>query len=236
MQALATGELLNAWEQGRSRHPLDRGLLLYALAAPGVEPDTLADRPLGWRNAALLQLRQATFGGRLRAYLDCPQCGGRLEFEHSAADLLAAHPPSAEPVGVGGWQFRPPTSRDLALIADAADVESAAYRLLHSCLVPGAGDPPSVEELLPWLDRVEDALEQADPLADISLAFACAICGHAWAGAFDIAHYLWEEVEAQAARLLDEVHVLARAYGWREPEILALTDARRAAYLARVAA
>ena len=37
--------------------------------------------------------------------------------------------------------------------------------------------------------------------------------------------------DARARRLLREVDVLARAYGWTEPEVLALDDARRAAYL-----
>jgi hypothetical protein len=36
--------------------------------------------------------------------------------------------------------------------------------------------------------------------------------------------------------LLDEVHVLARAYGWNEREILGLSAARRAAYLERALA
>jgi hypothetical protein len=48
---------------------------------------------------------------------------------------------------------------------------------------------------------------------------------------FDIGRYLWEELRAQAVRLLHEVHTLARFYGWREADILALSAARRHAYL-----
>jgi hypothetical protein len=40
----------------------------------------------------------------------------------------------------------------------------------------------------------------------------------------------------RARRFLDEVHVLARAYGWAEAEILRLSEARRSAYLQRVLA
>jgi hypothetical protein len=50
-----------------------------------------------------------------------------------------------------------------------------------------------------------------------------------------VAAFVWEEIEACAARLLDDVHVLARAYGWSERAILALPEMRRAAYLERVA-
>ncbi len=54
--------------------------------------------------------------------------------------------------------------------------------------------------------------------------------------AFDVGALLWEELVAQARGLLAEVHVLARAYGWSEAEVLELSRSRRAAYLAMVAA
>jgi hypothetical protein len=63
------------------------------------------------------------------------------------------------------------------------------------------------------------------------LDFICPVCGHAGQTLFDIAGYLWEEIRTQAQRLLHEVHALARAYGWREGDILALSAARRRAYL-----
>ena len=46
--------------------------------------------------------------------------------------------------------------------------------------------------------------------------------------------FLWDEVDVRARRLLDEVHALAGAYGWSEQRILALSEARRRAYLDRV--
>ena len=42
---------------------------------------------------------------------------------------------------------------------------------------------------------------------------------------------LWSELQSRAERLLLDVDALARAYGWTEPEILALSSTRRAAYL-----
>ena len=48
---------------------------------------------------------------------------------------------------------------------------------------------------------------------------------------FDIGAFLWSEIEACASRLLAEVDALARAYGWRERDILAMSGIRRAAYL-----
>jgi len=43
--------------------------------------------------------------------------------------------------------------------------------------------------------------------------------------------FFWAELAAEAKRLLREVDALARAYGWREADILALSSQRRHAYL-----
>lgn len=225
--------LLAVWERGRSRHPIDRAVLLHALAEPHAEPDKLADEPLGRMNAALLRLRLATFGDRMRAYLDCPECGSRLEFELDGATLLASRPDEPAPVVVDGLTFRPPTSRDLAAILGETSGERAALRLLRLCAVD-VDDPLEEARLAPLLDSVETALEQADPLADVTLELRCQACDHEWTAVFDIGGFLWEEIDAYAARLLDEVHVLARAYGWSEAAILSLSNSRRAAYLERV--
>jgi hypothetical protein len=230
MEPLTVHTVLRAWETARDRHPLDRALVLYALAAPDLPPDSLADQPLGRRNEALLRLHRATYGNLLSAYLDCPRCQERLEFELAASALLPDLDRDPEPLVVDGHRFRLPTSRDLAGIAGEADVGTASQNLLRSCLV----DPDGGAAGPALLERVETAMEDADPLADLALDVACEACGHAWSAPFDIAGFLWEEIDAHARRLLDEVHRLAGAYGWSESEILALSPARRAAYLARV--
>lgn len=240
MHPLTAGDVLLAWERGRSRHPIDRALLLFALSEPDVAVDSLADQPLGRRNSALLQLRQATFGSRLRAFLDCPTCGERQEIELDASELLAMSASCVDGndhITVDGRSFRLPTSRDLALIAAEADVDQAAWMLLQVCAL----DETSMQQdsdvpPKPFIDLVAAALEQADPLAELTLDFVCDSCGHDGTVSFDIATFLWEEIESRARRLFDEVHLLARAYGWDEAEILALSEARRSAYLERVTA
>jgi hypothetical protein len=42
------------------------------------------------------------------------------------------------------------------------------------------------------------------------------------------------ELNAAATRLLHDVHTLASAYGWSEGDILAMSEARRARYVAMV--
>ena len=235
MQALAPHTLLMAWERGRSRHPLDRALMLCALARPDADPERLADEPLGHLNRTLLALRQASFGSELRAYLDCPTCGERLEFNLDAAALIALGSEIEAPVEVEGVSFRLPTSRDLALVATENDIDHAALHLMRLCRLTNQGvDEATALETL--IAPLEEALEKADPCASLALDFDCEACGHAWTAPFDIAAFLWEEIEAGARHLLDQIHLLASAYGWSEREILALPESRRAAYLQRVLA
>lgn len=232
MEPLSAHALLFAWEQGRTRHAVDRALLLRALSAPGADPAALADEPLGRCNAALLELRVATFGRLLCARLDCPRCTAPLELELDAGALLDARPDPVDSVEVEGLRFRPPCNRDLADIAGAADAGTAAGHLLALCAL---GEPPD-RDLAPLIAEVESALEQADPWSDLTLAVCCDACGRQWTEALDVPALLWDEVEHRARALLDEVHLLAQAYGWSEDTILGLSDQRRAAYLQRICA
>ena len=63
----------------------------------------------------------------------------------------------------------------------------------------------------------------------------CAACGANFQSDLDVAAFVWTEVEAHARRVLLDVDILARAYGWTEGDVLALSEARRAAYLRLVA-
>ena len=47
----------------------------------------------------------------------------------------------------------------------------------------------------------------------------------------DIASFFWSEIHSWAQRALREVATLARAYGWREADILSMSARRRQAYL-----
>ena len=226
--------LLLCWEQGRRRHALDRALLLHAAAAPGESPDTLADRSIGERNAALLRLRRALFGDALASCLDCPACGEPLEFSLSAEALLGGGAPPASHVSLDGLQVRMPTTRDLANIARESDEASAARMLLERLLDQEA--PIDASRIAALAARLDAALDAADACLDVSIDLTCPACAHAWNAPFDIVSYLWEEIDVRARRLLDEVHVLASAYGWTETAILGLSETRRAAYIERALA
>jgi hypothetical protein len=81
------------------------------------------------------------------------------------------------------------------------------------------------------MTRVSAYLAEADPHAEILVELTCPACRYRWRVMMDIEYFLWAKVSALAKRLLREVHFLAQAYGWSEPEILALSSIRRQSYL-----
>jgi hypothetical protein len=148
-------------------------------------------------------------------------------------------------------RYRLPTSRDLAALAAESSSESgsesvadlAARRLVQRCCLatePEAGQreasetEPALSET--DIDAIGEQMAAADPLAEILLHFDCPACSASFEEGLDLGSFLWAEIERQALRLLRDVHTLAAAYGWSELEILALTPARRAAYIDMVKA
>ena len=204
-------------------------MALLGLADPEADPAVL---PIGAANARLLQLRCRLFGPRLTCIADCPQCGERLELDFSIGDLPLPPLDAPELTGVGAerLRFRLPTWADLAEIARAEGEEDQRSLLLRRCLL----EPESGEVSASDVAAMSEAMEAADPLAELLIATGCSRCGVQFVARFDVVEYLWTELDARARRLLGEVHELASAYGWRESEVLALSTVRRQAYLEMV--
>jgi len=220
---------------GRDASSLDRALLLASF--DGDESDVLSGEPLGRCHARLLRLHLRMLGGELWCVANCPDCGSRVEFsvdsgafldlavsEHGRDDLVLTHP---------GFTIRcrPPAPTDLMALADEPDPAAALWR---RCAVATDTDGHKVDlSLLPAsvLDEIEEALASADPLAELIVKITCPECRISFDADVDLGSFLWSEVDALAKRILHEVDILARAYGWTEPDVFALSDSRRAAYL-----
>jgi hypothetical protein len=234
VRALSSSDLLDLWEGGSRLHPLDRGLLALSAANPEASYESLADWPLGRRNTALVELHCSAFGPSLQAWISCPRCREKLEFQMDGREFIAREPTGPNhPIDVEGHSFRLPASRDLAHASRETDPRLAAIRLLESCRV-------EANESFEWsdqdLEEVGEMMALADPMAEIRLSFRCPQCDNVWDETLDIASFVWAEIEARAKRLLWEVHTLAAAYGWTESEILSLSAPRRARYLEMVSA
>jgi hypothetical protein len=236
MPAPTAIEALGVWERGQGQNQAERGLALLALAQTASPGHALADVSIGARDAALVALREAMFGTRLDGCVNCPQCGETMEFDFNA-DAILVPPPETETVSVrvDGYALtlRAVTSRDLLALGERP-APDARLALLSRCVVDASHDGAAAEIATlpaPVLDAAAQALSDADPQADVRLAMACANCGYAWKATFDILSYLWTELDAWARRALHDVHTLARFYGWREADILAMSPLRRKFYL-----
>ena len=233
-------QLLQVWERGGEPSAAARGLLLLGCSCDDEAcVDALAALPLGRRDALLLELRERLFGAAIEAVATCPQCEAMIEATFRCDDLRLAVPPAAatalEHVAHGiRVQFRLPDSRDLLALESCADALAARECLLERCAWDAQRDERSHDvRTLPHDLQAElaQAMAQADPQADLQLAFRCPDCDHAWQPLFDIAGFLWQELHAWALHMLREVDTLAATYHWAEADILAMSPRRRQAYL-----
>jgi hypothetical protein len=230
-------DVVHAWEAGRDRHPIDRALLLLSLGEPGLAAGELATLTVGQRNRRLLALRRELLGQMLNGYAECPACGQALEFKVGVEALLWPELQEATfPVSLAGYDLhlRQPDSRDLAAVAGLDEALAARQILIDRCVISAAKDGKPVDPgTLPHtlLPALAEAMTERDPQAEMRFRLTCEACGHSWSALFDAVSFLWAEIDAYAKRLLHETHTLARAYGWSETQILALSSARRKFYL-----
>jgi hypothetical protein len=237
-----TGELLGLWEQAAATPPARRSDVL--LAAQCEAPIS----SLGSRNAALVALRGRLLGNTQPLRCTCIACGAVADFSVDCTALehaLLPAPGSGEPqqLEAAGWriEFRLPDIADVRrALHECGNVQEFVGILLACCVVRCGREggehcaprdiPAAVAEAL------SRRMEELEPGASVGFNVTCPECAAQWTAPMDVGEVLWAELESRAERILLDVDVLARAYGWTEPEVLALSPTRRAAYLQLVGA
>jgi hypothetical protein len=236
-------ELLGVWERAREQNAVDKAITMLGIAHPRSTREDLSALPVGERDARLLGVRQLLFGPSLDSVTSCPACATQLEFTLDTRQLMGAAVPSVSPDplrltdGNTVIELRPVNSDDLRVVADASTVDEARRLLCQRCIVdikddgtqiPAAGIPERM------VGEVSRALASADPRAELLIDMRCQACSNQWPLVLDVVSFLWTELDSLARRLLGEVHALAWAYGWREADILGMSDTRRRFYLEMV--
>jgi hypothetical protein len=238
VRPLTAQEIISLWEWGQGRQAPEQALGLLAAIYPEANWEELASLAIGRRDARLLALRERTMGSLLQGFARCPQCGQQIEFTIETGDLHMGegdrggeHELESEECQV---RFRMPNSLDLLAAAGCADTPGAARELRRRCVVAARrNDEPVNPETLPEnvIASLAERMEDLDPMTELRLRLNCLECGHRWSILLDIASFFLREISVLARRLALEVHTLARAYGWREADILAMSPARRGLYL-----
>jgi hypothetical protein len=259
MRPLSVPELLTVWERGLTALPFERALAILSVASPESSPAALARLSIGRRDANLLQLREWAFGSELAILAGCPSCRQTLELTIPVSALRVSLDPKLDPTGAPTAEaandlegslmlqdmlldyevrYRSPNTEDIGRCA-GLDIAAGRRRLLACCVTDARcqGRSVSAEELPENVARkVVEQIAAIDPQADTRLDLTCPECHRRWKEVFDIVSFFWAEIDAWAHRVLREVNVLARAYGWRESDILALSPVRRQIYLSMVQA
>ena len=131
-------------------------------------------------------------------------------------------------------RFRLPDSTDLEAASRCRD-EAHAHQVLLSRVVLEVhrdGEPVDAAALsIAAIEALEVEIAERDPLAEILIDLRCPTCEHTWQSPLDVASALFMELSSRARQLLRDVHTIARHYHWSEADILALSAARRQAYL-----
>ena len=248
MHEVATRQLMELIEVGHNRSSIDQAQLLLAWGYPEKEWSELAHVPIGQRDAMLLMLRAKWFGSDIRLGCRCPKCNASFEFETSVEELCSVIPDEADCqnsciVSRYGkeYEIRPINGRDLAGLPRDCPKDVAVRFLARQTILSvrnSSGDalpipdPDKLKDAL--LLQIGNALEKQDPLSVIAFPVACADCGHDWEALFEPVRLLWDELGNENDALLEDIHLLAKEYGWRENDILSISARRRRVYAQRL--
>lgn len=229
--------LLGAWEAavGASGHL--RGPALLAAIGETAPAESL-DLPLDELAESLVRHQIAAFGPHTAGLITCPACAAVLEVDADLARLFPGRrmgtsdregAQTNRAIGPGCLVVRTPTVRDLIAAGRAAD---PAAELVRHCVRYPDGTPGQLADLSPDdLAAVDDELERRAGPGMPALSTACPQCGERVVALVDVATLLWAAVRSSATALIQDIADLAAAFGWREDDVLAMPEQRRAAYL-----
>jgi hypothetical protein len=238
MRAISAAELLTAWEKCLGAPEVLRGATLLAAAARRTAGDT-AEWPIARRDAELLRMRAQLFGNLVEGVAPCPKCGETAEVQFSLDRIVDSSPhagPSRSKVfRIDGCRvrYRAPSSKDLATISALRDSELAKRTLLEQCIeLVGQPQAKAVGRISDKVARsASEWITQDQSWAEVMLNLRCPACENTWQAPFDIASFLWREVDTWARKVLREIHTIADRYGWSEADILAMSASRRQLYM-----
>jgi hypothetical protein len=205
-------------------------VLAAAVERVGDEPadhDTVRQLSVGDRRVLLNQLACLMAGPRFWLSVRCGSCDTPFDLciDRKALPVKpggAGYPVTTVATEQGVVQVRVPTGGDQEAIAGGPDDETAEELLLSRCMagvdVSRLGEQDRA--------RVAAAIDDLAPQIAETVTTDCPSCGETNQVPIPTDPTTWE-----AGRIFEEIHALARAYGWSEDAIVSLPRSRRTRYL-----
>jgi hypothetical protein len=212
---------------------LAAAVALLTQRATGAEGEPLdgAALPVGDVDALVCELRAEVLGDRMIVEGRCPACSTAVDVDF-CLQAFREHrrtrcPRGVAPVTAPGWwalarhdaTFRLPTAADVLAVEDEDDPAAA---LAARCVRGAAGRAT--------LRAAEHAMAMLGPTLRDDVEGACPDCSATVPLDVDVRELCLQELRFLAHGVLEDVHVLAGAYGWSEQAILDLPVRRRSAY------
>lgn len=202
--------------------------------------------PVGKRIECLLTLLLSGTGSQIPVAFRCPNatCGEESEIEISIGEVAALQEEAYAtdrvevPLESGVLALRRPTGSDqLAWLKSNFTDERAALNDMVRTLRLNRTEDANVREYTlrnGWLDRIEEAMEEHDPLVNFKLRVKCPSCESDHLVMIDLEEISLRGLRQAQLRLLASVHRLAAHYHWSEQQIFAVPSWRRAHYLSLI--
>jgi len=244
MHPISAEQLLLIWQQVHSYSMLPKTLLLLEMITPEFEPVDVGLLSIGQRDTRLLQLRNYLFGSTLHNTTICPECNTKMEWDMDLQDLIIQEVdnsefPSEHTIEVDDFKirFRLPNSKDILKILSEDNNKSKSNSLLINCIleiksINSTNKVKSISEKI--IKTLAKKIAELDPAADIRMNITCPSCENKWEAVFDIMSYLWSEIDNWVQKTLQEVYILASAFGWSEKDILNMNAERRQIYIGMI--
>jgi hypothetical protein len=234
-------EITGVEEQSVSNNTTIDAMALIRQLLVTTSEQSLSEKDIGqlttWeRDQVLAAIYIRHYGTRIDSTMQCGNCNAPFDMDFSLQALMEDLTPDPdveiERLEDGGYHihnvgFRLPTGDDecavFGLPPDQAEAE-----LLQRCLM----DRSSLDT--DTLAEVQNAMQALSPVVNVDLDAKCPECGHDQSVQFDLQRYLLTSLMNDRGQLVQEIHLLASAYGWRLSEILNLTRSQRRAFVEMV--
>lgn len=212
-----------------------------------VDPNDLWQLPVGKRIECLFALHLLGAESETTLTFRCPNttCAEESEITLSLEEVAALQKDAYSsdrvdvPVGNEILFLRRPTGSDQLTWLNGTFADGAAARreMVRTLLLDKNGDADARGNLPPdeWLDRVEEAMDEHDPLINFKVRVNCPACQSTNLVTIDLEELSLRGLRNAQRRLLASIHRLAAHYHWSEQQIFAVPTWRRAQYLSLIA-